>query len=124
MKFVYRNPNTDYNYFTNDDGSIVYRRTQDGHGGHGGHGAEHRAEMEAIAERIAQQKIAEALPDIQRAVSITAYNKLIAALEFDVTSAVSIGLENCGEIFYDSKTQRILAEAITKEIRKQLNTSR
>ena len=80
--------------------------------------------MEAIAERIAQQKIAEALPDIQRAASITAYNKLIAALEFDITSAVSIGLENCGEIFYDSKTQRILAEAITKEIRKQLNTSR
>ena len=121
MKFTYRNPDTEYSYSINDKGGMEYRRTQDGHGGHG---AEHRAEMEAIAERIAQQKIAEALPDIQRAASITAYNKLIAALEFDITSAVSIGLENCGEIFYDSKTQRILAEAITKEIRKQLNTSR
>ena len=121
MKFTYRNPNAEYSYAINDNGGMEYRRTQDGHGGHG---AEHRAEMEAIAERIAQQKIADALPDIQRAASITAYNKLVAALEFDITSAVSIGLENCGEIFYDSKTQRILAEAITKEIRKQLNTSR
>lgn len=77
--------------------------------------------MEQIATRIAEQKIAEKLPEIQRTAYIYAYNNLIAALEFDVTSAVSIGLENCGEIFYDSKTQKVLAEAITKEIRKQLN---
>ena len=121
MKFTYKNPNTEYSYHTNDKGGTEYRRTQDGHGGHG---AEHRAEMEQIATRIAEQKIAEKLPEIQRTAYIYAYNNLIAALEFDVTSAVSIGLENCGEIFYDSKTQRILAEAITREIRKQLNTSR
>lgn len=102
-------------------GHIWRRNTQDGHGGHS---AEHRAEMEEIAERIAQQKIAEALPQIQRAASISAYNNLVGALEFDVTSAVSIGLENCGEIFYDSKTQKVLAEAITKEIQKQLNKSK
>ena len=77
--------------------------------------------MEQIAARIAEQKIAKALPDIQRAASITAYNKLIAALEFDVTSAVSIGLENCGTIFYDSKTQKVLAEAVMREIRKRLS---
>ena len=99
-------------------GHIWRRNAQDGHGGHG---YEHRAEMEEIAERIAQQKIAEILPEIQRNASLTAYNNLISALEFDITSAVSIGLENCGEIFFDSKTQKVLAEAITKEIRKQLN---
>ena len=74
--------------------------------------------MEAIAARIAEQKIAEALPEIQRAAYIYAYNNLIAALEFDVTSAVSIGLENCGEIFYDSKTQKVFAEAIMRELKK------
>ena len=108
-------------HFVTENGSIGYRRAQ---GGHGGHGAEHRAEMEEIAERIAQQKIAEALPEIQRAAYISAYNNLVGALEFDVTSAVSIGLENCGKIFYDSKTQKVLAEAITKEIQKQLNKSK
>lgn len=118
MKFTYKNPNAEYSYHTNDNGGMEYRRTQDGHGGHG---AEHRAEMEQIAARIAEQKIAEKLPEIQRAAYIYAYNNLIAALEFDVTSAVSIGLENCGEIFYDSKTQKVLAEAIMRELKKQLS---
>ena len=121
MKFTYRNPNAEYSYSINDKGGMEYLRTQDGHGGHG---AEHRAEMEAIAERIAQQKVAEALPEIQRTAYISAYNNLVGALEFDVTRAVSIGLENCGEIFFDSKTQKVLAEAIIKEIQKQLNKSK
>ena len=108
---------TGHNYIT-EKGNVAYRRTQDGHGGHS---AEHRAEMEEIAERIAQQKIAEALPEIQRAAYISAYNDMVGALEFDVTSAVSIGLENCGTIFYDSKTQKVLAEAVMREIRKRLS---
>lgn len=77
--------------------------------------------MEQIAEHIAEQKIAEALPEIQRTAYIYSYNNLIAALEFDVSSAVSIGLENCGKIFYDSKTQKVLAEAIMRELKKQLS---
>ena len=77
--------------------------------------------MEQIAARIADQKIAEAIPEIQRAAYISAYNDLVNALEFDVTSAVSIGLENCGEIFYDSKTQKILAEAVMRELKKQMD---
>ena len=104
--------------FVTENGSIGYRRTQDGHGGR----AElHRAEMEQIAEKIVQDKIAEVLPELYRTAYISAYNNLIQRLEFDVTSAVSIGLENCGEIFFDSKTQKVFAEAITKEIQRQLN---
>ena len=117
MKFVYRNPNTDYNYFTNDDGSTVYRRTQDGHGGHG---FEHRAEMEQIAARIAEQKIAEALPEIRKGCYVEAYNDLINAMEFDVTSAVRVGFENAGSIFYDSKTQKVIADAFMHELKKRL----
>ena len=105
-------------HFVTENGTIGYRRTQDGHGGRS---AEHRAEMEQIAERIAQQKIAEALPEIKRSAYISAYNDMVGALEFDITSAVSIGLENCGTIFYDSKTQTILAEAVMREIRKSLD---
>ena len=77
--------------------------------------------MEQIAEHIAQQKIAEALPEIKRSAYISAYNDVVGALEFDVTSAVSIGLENCGTIFYDSKTQKVLAEAVMRETRKRLS---
>ena len=77
--------------------------------------------MEQIAERIAQQKIAEALPEIKSSAYISAYNDMVGALEFDITSAVSIGLENCGTIFYDSKTQKVLADAVMREMRKQLD---
>lgn len=65
--------------------------------------------------------MAEALPEIQKAAYISAYNNLVGALEFDVTSAVSIGLENCGEIFFDSRTQKVVADAVMQEIRKQLD---
>lgn len=106
-------------YSEDGNGGYVWRRnTADGHGGHS---AEHRAEMEQIAEQIAQRKIAEMIPEIQRAAYVSAYNNLIGALEFDISSAVSIGLENCGTIFYDSKTQTILAEAVMREIRKRLS---
>ena len=77
--------------------------------------------MEQIAEQIAERKMAEALPEIQKATYISAYNNLVGALEFDVTSAVSIGLENCGEIFFDSRTQKVVADAVMREIRKQLD---
>ena len=46
------------------DGNLCGRGTQDGHGGRA---AEHRAEMEQIAERIAEQKIAAIVPQIQAA---------------------------------------------------------
>ena len=106
-------------YSEDGNGGHIWRRnTQDGHGGRA---AEHRAEVEQIAEQIAERKIAEMIPEIQRAAYISAYNDFVSALEFDVTSAVSIGLENCGEIFYDSKTQKILADAVMREIRKRLS---
>ena len=79
--------------------------------------------MEQIAAQVAQQKINEAIPAIQKASYISTYNNLVGTLSFDVTSAVSIGLENCGEIFYDSKTQKVLAQAITKAIQKQLDNA-
>ena len=104
-----------------EDGKGGYMWRRNAQDGHGGHSAEHRAEMEQIAERIAQQKITEALPEIKRSAYISAYNDMVGALEFDITSAVSIGLENCGTIFYDSKTQTILAEAVMREIRKRLS---
>ena len=77
--------------------------------------------MAQIAEQIVQQRITEAVTEIQCAATETAYRNIIEALSLDVTSAVSIGMENAGEIFYDSKTQRVIADAVMREIRKQLS---
>ena len=106
------------NYFITENGGIGWRRNpQDGHGGHG---PEHRREMEEIADAIAQKRITEMIPEIQRAATEQAYNNLLEALSFDVTSAVNIGFENGKSIFNDSKTQKVIADAVMKEVRKQL----
>ena len=76
--------------------------------------------MEAIAEQIAAKKIEEALPEIQKAAYQQAVSDLMNALYMDVTTAVSIAFDNGETIFRDSKTQRIVADAIMREIRKHL----
>ena len=104
-------------YYYSDSGNLCYRRNQDGHGGNA---EEHRREMAQIADQIVQQRIADIIPDIQRAATENAYSNLLKALSFDVTSAVNIGFENAETIFRDSKTQKVVADAIMREIRKQL----
>ena len=105
------------NHFITENGGIGWRRNP--WDGHGGHGAEHRQEMMEIAEQVAQQKIAEALPGIQKAAYTEAYGNLIQALSFDVISAVNIAFENGASIFYDKKTQTVIADAVMDELRKQ-----
>ena len=80
----------------------------------------HYREMEQIADAIAQKRLAEMLPEIQRAATEQAYSNLLKALAFDVETAVSIGFANGETIFRDKKTQKVVAEAIMREIRKQL----
>lgn len=92
--------------------------------GHGGHAEEHRAEMEQVADAIVQKRIAEIVPEIQRAATEQAYHKILQALSFDVTSAVNIGLENGESIFRDSRTQRVIADAVMREVQKQLKGKR
>lgn len=102
---------------TSSYGNLCARGTQDGHGGNS---EEHRREMAQIAEQIVQQRIAEAIPEIRRAATEQAYNNLLEALSFDVTSAVSIGFANAETIFRDKKTQKVVADTVMREVRKQL----
>ena len=105
-------------HFVTENGSVGYRRVQDGHGGRA---EQHRAEMEQIAEQIAERKIAEMIPEIQRVAYISAYNDVVNALSFDVTTAVSVAFENGAQIFYDSRTQKVIADAVMHEVRKGLS---
>lgn len=105
-------------HFVTENGSVGYRRVQDGHGGRA---EQHRAEMEQIAEQIAERKIAEMIPEIQRVAYISAYNDVVNALSFDVTTAVSVAFENGAQIFYDSRTQKVIADAVMREVRKGLS---
>lgn len=77
--------------------------------------------MAEIAEQIVQQRLTEIIPEIQRAATEQAYNNLLEALSFDITSAVNIGFENGESIFKDKKTQKMVADSLMREIRKRLN---
>ena len=100
------------------DGNLCGSGTQDGHGGRA---AEHRAEMEQIAERIAEQKIAAIVPQIQAAALQQARDELLRAIAFDVETVVQVALYNGETIFRDKKTQRVIADNIMREIRKRLD---
>ena len=105
-------------YSQDANGKWMWRNNKND--GHGGHGPEHWREMEQIAEQVAQQKINDIIPDIQQAAYSTAYNDMVNALSFDVGTAVNIGFANGETIFKDKKTQKVVADAVMKEIRKQL----
>ena len=106
------------NHFITENGGIGWRRNPQS--SHGGHGPEHYREMEEIAKAVLEKRISELIPDIQRAATEQAYNNILDALSFDVTSAVNIGFENGESIFRDSKTQKVIADAVMREVRKQL----
>lgn len=113
------NYNPGGSYSVGKDGGFNYtRHTQDGHGGRA---AEHRAEMEQIAERKAEEQLAAIMPQIQAATLQQARDELLRALAFDVETVVEVAFANGEKIFRDKRTQRVIADNIMREIRKRLD---
>ena len=77
--------------------------------------------MEQIAERIADQKLATIVPQIQAAALQQARDDLLRAITFDVETVVEIAFHNGEKIWRDSRTQKAVAESIMREIRKRLD---
>ena len=77
--------------------------------------------MEQIAERIADQKLAAIIPQIQTAALQQARDDLLRAIAFDVETVVDVAFQNGEKIWRDSKTQKVVAESIMREIRKRLD---
>ena len=104
-------------YWYNENGYLCYRRNPLAHGGHS---EEHRREMMQIAEQVVAKKLNDVIPEIRRVAYSTAYNDLVKELSFDVESVVNIGFANGEAIFKDKKTQKVVADAIMKEVYKHL----
>ena len=77
--------------------------------------------MEQIAERIADQKLAAIVPQIQATALQHARDDLLRAIAFDVETVVEIAFHNGEKIWRDSRTQKAVAESIMREIRKRLD---
>ena len=77
--------------------------------------------MEQIAERKADEKLAAIIPQIQAAALRQARDDLLRAIAFDVETVVSIAFANGETIWRDSKTQKVVADSLMREIRKRLD---
>ena len=77
--------------------------------------------MRQIAEKIAEQKIAAIIPQIQAAALQQARDDLLRAFAVDVETVVEVAFANGEKIFRDKKTQKVIADSIMREIRKRLD---
>lgn len=91
-------------------------------GTHGNHGAEHKREMEEVANDIFNQKFEQAISQIEQSIYSRALSDLLSALQIDMTSVVSVTMNNAREIFYGERCQTAIMKAIVDEVRKHLGT--
>ena len=77
--------------------------------------------MEQIAERKAEEKLAAIIPQIQAAALQQAREDLLRAISFDVETVVSVAFANGETIWRDSKTQKVIADSLMREIRKRID---
>lgn len=101
------------------DGMAAYypNHTQDGHGGRA---EEHHAEIRAIAEAVAEQKIKELVPQMARDIYRQSLKDVLRGLEYDVNTIVNVAFDDGRDIFSSSKTRKMVSDAIYKEIIKGL----
>lgn len=101
--------------------SYLNRNTYDGHGGRA---RMHHEEMEAIARRVYAEEHEKDKKEMQE-IAYKCYQQAIAdflhAIEYDIESIVSVGIDGCRDIFVDKKTQKFISDRIQKEIQKRLN---
>lgn len=89
----------------------------------------HRYEMEQVANDICKQYLMFNFPgELDRylenrfdEVYKTAYDSFMTNLTFDVETAVNVAFANGENIFSDKRTQKVVADRILSEIKKQFD---
>ena len=93
--------------------------------GHGGRSEEHREEMRQIAREVFAEETHHILQEVER-MYYKAYQQAIEdflhALEYDIESVTTIGIEGCRDIFTDKKAQKFISDHIMKTIEKNLKS--
>ena len=92
-------------------------------GTHGQHGAQHKREFEQVANDIFNKKFEQIIPEIEQRAYHQAINDFLSALKIDISSIVSVSMNNAKEIFYGEKCQTAIMSAILEEIRTNLGKS-
>ena len=100
--------------------------TQDGHGGRA---AEHRREMEEIAQKVFRSERESLMQEIDERILAAQYQAyeqalkdVLGVLEYDIHSITRIGIDGCRDIFEDEKAQRFISDKIMQTITKKLKS--
>ena len=98
--------------------------TQDGHGGRA---AEHRREMEEIAQKVFRSERENLMQEIDERILAAQYQAyeqalqdVMRVLEYDIQSVTRIGIDGCREIFEGKKAQKYISDQIMQTIMKKL----
>ena len=97
--------------------------------GHGGRAAEHRREMEEIAQKVFDSERENLMEDIKEMIYSAQYQAyeqalkdVLGVLEYDIHSITRIGIDGCRDIFEDEKAQRFISDKIMQTITKKLKS--
>lgn len=100
--------------------------TQDGHGGRA---AEHRREIEEIAQKVFESERVKFMDEIDERIRVAQYQAyeqalqdVMRVLEYDIHSVTKIGIDGCRDIFESEKAQRFISDQIFKRITKSLKS--
>ena len=98
--------------------------TQDGHGGRA---AEHRREIEEIAQKVFRSERENLMQEIDERILAAQYQAyeqalqdVMRVLEYDIQSVTRIGINGCREIFEGKKAQKYISDQIVQTIMKKL----
>ena len=118
-------------HFENWNGKTVQVRNGSFYDTHGGHAEEHRTEMIDIANTVADEKLKQFMPMIDRAIhqAIEEYGRtvwaslireFVGAMETDVHSQVQVGFDGLREVFYGEKCQKYISDSIMKTLQSEI----
>ena len=82
----------------------------------------HREEVVNVANEIVDKKIDSILSQLYQEAYTSAYQSFMEDLSFDVTTCVNVALSSGEVILNDKRNQRIIAERIMEELRKQIGS--
>ena len=98
--------------------------TQDGHGGRA---AEHRREIEEIAQKVFRSERENLMQEIDERILAAQYQAyeqalqdVMRVLEYDIQSVTRISIDGCREIFEGKKAQKYISDQIMQTIMKKL----
>ena len=75
-----------------------------------------------MENEIVDKKLDSILPQLYQEAYTSAYQSFMEDLSFDVTTCVNVALSSGEVILNDKRNQRIIAERIMEELRKQIGS--